>query len=661
MLTYVINTSENKVFDSNLLFELVGYSQIRWKHCSLDKIDLCATEICAEEKSKILSTGEYRVVVLVDFFGFPHTDPAKEETAGEYVELYKGFLEYYLMENLFGTLKQNNIPAKACEIYYIQYVAYEPLAVNRMAAEQTARLFGLAEEEKLLKKQRHQKGEDGIVYPRAAESSKKHEMFLLPCSEGVELQIDFCKKKGQEEDYDEEDEPLTEGKGMSFYEFFTYFCNHRDDARKFGITVHKPYVTFGDASRAAYDALSLSLYLVHLYERRDDVAPDTEIRRPDDRVFVDVLRTSLRKVHSARVAALKNDCRYYPLNVQHKKKDPEKAVKSNKKAAKAKKPPRLTEEAQYLQICRLAGEKGLIETQELQKERDALMKQYLEQRDFARSKEKEEQDADFVEIEEDLDIMVEQCPSALEYKNAVDDKKKEIATLLEESLSEDDTMQSFEEEKEEATEIYTAYKKAKACQTRNIIGDTVMLILMLIAMIVPYGLLTFSGKPFTGITVTMYVIAIAMFGGLYVFLFLGHLIRSVGEIRRQRVKLELLYQKCMEKRNKSLDNLRKRYSYDLIEIEELRKDIWEIAARDRKNAEKNHHVELHRAMLERVENQLSGMLNNFGEKPDITLIEDVRDEFKIEKPIAAAENKIYKIFSMDAIDAMFKQKGEEMR
>ena len=32
MITYVINTSDNKIFDSNLLFELAGYNKIRWMH-----------------------------------------------------------------------------------------------------------------------------------------------------------------------------------------------------------------------------------------------------------------------------------------------------------------------------------------------------------------------------------------------------------------------------------------------------------------------------------------------------------------------------------------------------------------------------------------------------------------------------------------------------
>ena len=55
MQTYVINTSENRNFDSNLLFSLARYEQIQWISCSLNKIKACAEEIFEkEDKSKDL-------------------------------------------------------------------------------------------------------------------------------------------------------------------------------------------------------------------------------------------------------------------------------------------------------------------------------------------------------------------------------------------------------------------------------------------------------------------------------------------------------------------------------------------------------------------------------------------------------------------------------
>ncbi len=675
MLTYVINTSENKTFDSNLLFELVGYSQIRWKHSGLDKIQECAEEICTEEKSKILSTGDYRVVVLVDFFEFPHTDAAQAD-AGSYVELYKGFLEYYLMEHLFQTLKKNNIPAKACEIYYIQYVPHEPLAQNRMAKEQTARMLlgweSLAEYYRLKREAEWKTlGDPQVAHGDEAEAqlptvgkkkareenfqgdageeektvTSRSRVFTLLCAGGVCLDFTFAHP-------------------MTFEDFYEYHRNHRDDPRKFGITVHKPYVTYGDASRAAYDALSLSLYLVHLYERREESGVEEEIRRPNDRVFVNILRSSLRKVHSARSVALKNDCRYYKLDYEGKRKPDVSLQKDRlKREEKLKKETaRLTEAEQYRYICRLADQKGGKPDEELIQKRDEIMRSYLERRDQVRTKEFDEQDSEFTEIEEDVsEEMLKQCPSDMEYKIAVEKKKDRIANLLKESLDADTVMQSFEKEKEEAGRIYAAYKQAKSCQTRSIFGDLSMLLLVLAAILIPYGVMQFSGKPFTGVSVIMYLVATAVFGGLYLVLFTSNLLRAVGELRRYRAALRNLYEACRQKHENTLAAIRKRYEVSLAEIEDLRRDMREIGRRDQKNREKNLHVEQHRMMLESVENQLSGMLNSFGEKPDITVIEDVRDEFKIDKPITAVENKIYKIFSMDAIDAMFKQKGEDLR
>ena len=42
MLTYVINTSENKVLKTDLLFELVGYNKIAWMRSPLAHIEDCA-------------------------------------------------------------------------------------------------------------------------------------------------------------------------------------------------------------------------------------------------------------------------------------------------------------------------------------------------------------------------------------------------------------------------------------------------------------------------------------------------------------------------------------------------------------------------------------------------------------------------------------------
>ena len=68
MLTYVINTSENKTFDSDQLFKLVGYNKICWLNYGLSELEKCADEIC--EKQMVLGADDFRIAILVDFYGF---------------------------------------------------------------------------------------------------------------------------------------------------------------------------------------------------------------------------------------------------------------------------------------------------------------------------------------------------------------------------------------------------------------------------------------------------------------------------------------------------------------------------------------------------------------------------------------------------------------
>ena len=105
MHTYVINTSENKKFNSNLLFDLANYNQIQWMWCSLPNIAECAEEIFKTEIIPIPSR-DFRVVVLVDFFKYrfasrTNTDAGMaSDSPGEYVAIYKNFIGQYLLANL---------------------------------------------------------------------------------------------------------------------------------------------------------------------------------------------------------------------------------------------------------------------------------------------------------------------------------------------------------------------------------------------------------------------------------------------------------------------------------------------------------------------------------------------------------------------------------
>ncbi len=123
MLTYVINTSENKTFDSSLLFELAGYNKIRWMRCPLDKVEKCAEEIC--EKQNILGADHFRIAVIVDFFGFdririPYGRRGFRDDTGVDVSIYVPYIEAFLLDNLVVYLEKRDLFAADFEVYYVQ-------------------------------------------------------------------------------------------------------------------------------------------------------------------------------------------------------------------------------------------------------------------------------------------------------------------------------------------------------------------------------------------------------------------------------------------------------------------------------------------------------------------------------------------------------------
>ena len=123
MLTYVINTSENKSFNSEKLFELAGYKKIRWISCPLNEIKSCAESIY--EKQNILCADQFRIAVIVDFYAFdrirqPYGRRGFIEDNGVDMSLYMPYIEVFLMDNLVEYLERRDLFAADFEIYYVQ-------------------------------------------------------------------------------------------------------------------------------------------------------------------------------------------------------------------------------------------------------------------------------------------------------------------------------------------------------------------------------------------------------------------------------------------------------------------------------------------------------------------------------------------------------------
>ena len=124
MITYVINTSENKTFDSEKLFSLVGYNKIVWMTTRLDNIKKCAMEIY--ERQNALGADSFRVAVIVDFFNYDKIrhpygeDGYKKDKVNVDIAMYFPFIESFLVDNLFDVLMRKHLYIEQRDIFYVQ-------------------------------------------------------------------------------------------------------------------------------------------------------------------------------------------------------------------------------------------------------------------------------------------------------------------------------------------------------------------------------------------------------------------------------------------------------------------------------------------------------------------------------------------------------------
>ncbi len=651
MLTYVINTSENKTFDSNLLFELVGYRQIQWKHCSLSRISECAEEIFKEvDTLSVAEADKYRVVVLVDFYGFPSCKKTDDEAAADIVNIYKKCIRQYLTHNLYDYLGSRNVAPTDYVIYNIQYVANrsQKTAMEKALA---ARLFLAAKE----------KG--GEPLPLTEEMEK----LPVLCREGANLEKTvlfegaptysafylYCGKDNCLK-IQETDTPLSFEVFYNRYtEYISANCADRVET--------EPYVTFSTSDEhAAYDVLSMSLFLVWRYECLNDEGRDAitvQTARPNPKRLQDVLLSAFGNIHTAQETSLRNACLYYKLDQAVKNeslpKDEEDAAmiqrETNAEIDKA-----LSFDDQFVRICQYASTDEETEIPaEARKAIDVAMGNYLTARDEKR---------DASETEEDLkrsgtfSAESSTCPSELEKKQLLDKQRLRMKELLNDALGAGYHAGDFSKEKEKATEIYNEYKRTQACMKRSLLGDIVLILVTLLTMLVPYGALQLFRAPFSVPALICYGIAAAIFGGILLFSLLLHIIPIMRKLDRLKHKMQSLYETCCAKNRKALQPLFSRYKSKLLAIEDIRYSIRRIERLDAINRRKNARAEAHRELLESLENTISGILSSMH---IITSFSSTQTEidFDIEKDVA--DNPIYHVFSARNIETLFERGGND--
>jgi len=681
MITYVINTSENKTFDSEKLFDLAGYNKIRWIQCSMSEIESCARTIY--EKQNVLGADLFRIAVIVDFYSFdkirpPYGRRGYGAETGVDMSLYMPYIEIYLLDNLIGFLERRDMLASDFEVYYVQNEKCDRYELLDSAEEQLSQIFSGKESEfafsktvtteRLEKKPIPPEGRpplnelterpEKIDYEKIVETveEKYYRSFVLYCTENVSLEFKMA------------DYPYGTDE-MTFSQFFK--ATKQRSTAKNGVRRHYYISSYGGgASRAAFDTLSLSLYLIRMYEREEAGSPDGEMEviHLEATVLRDVIEEAWSKVNAARDMAKFNNLEYYSL-VQFRldgfseEDEPELTPKEAIRRERNALPKDVTRnnmsgDAYYKEICGFASRTAADVKNRNRKEFDRIMSEYLKKRDETRET---NMDAEFKSMKEmGLLKMTTQTPSQNDYDHAVDQKQGEISALFGRILAAEYIEVNYEEEKKKADKAYSDYKKAKAWMHRNLIGDIIFMILSVLAMVLPYYLFqltSYNSKVFSSLTLCL--LASVIFGGLFVLSVVLRIIPYIRKMNTAKATLYNCYLDCNAKEIYSFSSIRDKYEKDLLKIEQARYELRQMKHLFEANQAKNNNVNVHRNTLEELEDCLAAMLNNLDVEPVLRPNESVEGEFDLSKPIRARENKVYKIFSIETIEKMFPKKGRE--
>ena len=304
-------------------------------------------------------------------------------------------------------------------------------------------------------------------------------------------------------------------------------------------------------------------------------------------------------------------------------------------------------EEYYTRICALAdAPEGQDRPQE---EIDALMARYLHRRDDECEGNAEERLYDQKKNNQLKEI--DRCPTESDRALAKEQKNRDIQALFTQVLQADYESADYSEEKKQAGKVYDRYKTLQAKLSHHLGWDIFFAVFTLLCMIVPYAFLQRTGMLFTIPSFVLYGIAAGQFAGILFLCWFGFSLPLKRQLRRAQGDMAAVYRACKQKQEDSLRLLRERYGRQLLLIERRRYEIREIDRIYRENVRKNENIQKHRDMLEEVGDQLSGILNNLGEMGAISSsVELEPDEFDLEKPFDAPENKVYRVFSAEAIE-----------
>jgi hypothetical protein len=290
------------------------------------------------------------------------------------------------------------------------------------------------------------------------------------------------------------------------------------------------------------------------------------------------------------------------------------------------------------------------------KEFDDILVKYLKKRNDVSEKEFEQEFRET--INSDVFEKTNQCPPKQEYDYVVGQKQDEISELMASVLKAEYSVQKFEEQQKEATKYYEKYLSAKKVLQRGTIGDIIFLLLTLITVIVPYVVAKFI-MGFNFATIMIFALCSATFLGLFLISFFIAIIPSIKKMRKMKHLMMECYKDCLAKKKVALRELKNRYEVDLIHIEDCRYQIRQLTYIYQQNVTQDKNIAVHRRVLDDVENCLGTILNNLGIHPVIDDNVSVDREFNLLKSILSYENKVYKVFSLEAIESLLVKDKKE--
>lgn len=680
MITYVINTSENKAFDrdrgssyhgnAGLLFDLAGYHNIRWMYTKLPDIRECADGI-VEDQNKLVRD-DFRIAIIVDFSSFDRVFiPYVPDDSKVQVCIYKDFLEAYLYTKLYDYVSRKGYRPKSCEVYYIQRVQDDSEVKPANYLEQACRAFSLDEEAAAHKKILNigdlsldaytdekirllEEMKEELAAARAV-TEKKHSAFSLHLSEASSLEFPAREYAGVDE---------------TSFESFVQEIEFRKSGRS-DIVFRHFNTTVGGSAAAAYDNLVFSLYLVKSYEKDTDrsTLSDSEIRdsvsHVDSRALSDHLCDAYYRVRHARDRAFSAKAKYFPLDV-FKTPDTrtEAEIEEFAEPTEKKTEPVLPREyahgkkfdEQYRTIRNLAAHEKETMSKRDKEEFGGIMKRFFHTRD---ENTQERVYARFRRMEEENRLTKKNIdpPREVEYDELIHQREDEMQELLQVALSAEYVGQDYSEEKAAADDANERYHSAEVGMKFHILGDLALLVFTVLVMLIPYGALQLSNAPFSLSAWLLYGISAGVFTGILLlsyFMFLGPLQQKKAQAIRDMCDC---YNAALAKREKAFEKLKNRYDDELPRIEILRYEIRAIEKYRAENKTTHERINKHREMLEAVEICLRSLLNNMNVYVDSRKKIESGDDFNPEEPVKSEINTVYRVFSLEALEKLFKKGG----